>query len=244
MTAATAPAAPTPREALPEGLGSTMPVANAHPPHHNAHAAARPVSGRSGLGIAQDPATGRIRFDATPVSLIVAGTSLLLIVVLGFALGRWTAPAGVAEAEPDPSVLDVARPAVPAPTGRVAQSTANVVSTITPQASDPAPPPAVEPGQRINGMNYVLVQSYAKSERDRAEATVAAIRAAGLGATIEENIPGWSSRLCVFGTKPFERVTSNPEFDRYEAQLMAVSERHRRNNLIKRFDPHPVQWGR
>ena len=231
------------------------PMQPAHPVSHNAIGPlgrARAVEARQGglLSLSADPASGRLGVSASyggAALLVAAGAG---VVGLGFLLGRVTGggsdPSRVASATM-PEVMDVT-PASLAnaapPAARLARSDSAVATTLTPLPAVASPDPAGSDGPRVGGRNYVLVQSYSKSELDRAEATVAALRSAGIGATIERDIPGWSTRLCVFGTRGFERITKNPEYQAYVGKLLEVSRRHERDSLIKRFKPQAVRWDR
>ena len=183
---------------------------------------------------------------------IVLGVSLLAIGVgaTAFFVGRLSAdsPAdNVAAAadldQPMPEVLGVGgqpvlRTSVPAASADTEES----VTLAAPSADVAAA--LSSRVKRSAGRNYVLIQSYAKSERAGAEATVAALHSAGIGATIETDIKGWPNRLCVFGTEAFDYQKNNPVYQQYVANVLRVGRTASKDRLIKRFDPQAVQWGR
>ena len=199
-------------------------------------AASRPVP----AGGSPSTSTG---MSGVQVGGVAIGLLCLALVGGAFAFGRISAGGGGDEqpaAELVPEALAVGREGRP----QQRPPAASVLDTSTAQiqARRPAAAPA-GPVRRVSGTNYVLVQSYAKSEADRAEATVEALRAAGIGATIETDIKGWPNKLCVFGTEPFERVRKNEAYNAYLARVKAVGESNT-DRKIKRFAPTPVQWGR
>ncbi len=178
------------------------------------------------------------------IGMAVGGLLCILLACGAFFFGRMSASTAedAAPVELVPEAL-----AVGGPTGRQAAPAtrtpaASVLKTSTAELrSRQAAVERSGPVQRVAGTNYLLVQSYARSEGDRAEATVAALRAAGIDATIETGIKGWPNRLCIFGTESFERVRKNPAYNSYLARVKAVGN-STTNRKIKRFDPMPVRW--
>lgn len=234
------------------------PSTDVAPPPQSAGVAARPASAPVAMpahtaSFAHSPqrrdggadASRGSGLSAGGLGLIVGGVGVVGIVAIAFLVGRFTADpvadAGAGLGEPMPEVLGVGGQPVlrtQTPLPRAAPATHETVSARATQTSFPTSV------KRVAGMNYVLVQSYANTERDRAEATVAALHQAGIGATIETNIKGWPNKLCVFGTEPFEYQKNNPKYQQYLANLERVGRVAAKDRLIKRFDPHPVQWGR
>ena len=253
------PASPPAPERGPRVGDATLqpnPMHAANSPTHNAigplgRARAAEAHRHGGLlSLSADPSSGRLGLSASYGGAALLAAAGVGVVGLGFLLGRVTGGGGdapqVASATM-PEVMDVTPASlanVAPPAARLAQTDTAVAATDTPLPSARPSDPAGADGPRVGGRNYVLVQSYHKSELDRAEATVAALRAAGVGATIERDIPGWSTRLCVFGTRGFERITQNPEYQAYVGKLLEVSRRHERDSLIKRFKPQAVRWDR
>lgn len=175
-----------------------------------------------------------------------AGAVLCVALAAGaFFFGRMSAGASDDAATPTeivPEALAVGDPSRGRPAPPAQQPAASVLKTQTAQISQQRPPiTRTGPAQRVAGTNYLLVQSYATSERDRAEATIAALHAAGIDATIETGIKGWPNKLCIFGTESFERVRSNPTYNAYLARVKAVGASNT-DRKIKRFDPVPVRW--
>ncbi len=114
------------------------------------------------------------------------------------------------------------------------------VQTVPPVA--PETPAAAAPGkvERVVGLNYVVVQSY-KDEKLAQEAA-AAMRAAGLGCTVEHGLPGYSSSwYVVVGTEGFARP-STPEYHAYVRKVQEIGEKFAGSSKWKRFDPNPYRW--
>lgn len=196
-----------------------------------------------------DAGAARGGINAGGLGLIVGGVGVVGILTLAFLAGRLTADpvadGGPALDEPMPEVLGVGgQPVLRTQTPLPRAAPASNETVIAGTAAKTAPVALPTSVKRVAGMNYVLVQSYATSERHRAEATVAALHQAGIGATIETNIKGWPNKLCVFGTESFEYQKNNPKYQQYLADLQRVSRTASQDKLIKRFDPLPVQWGR
>ncbi len=194
---------------------------------------------------------------------LLATTAVAAIVGAAFFVGRMSAAsdntAVAASGDVRPDVLDVDPIANVddrlLPTARLAGGSTVVATspvTLGPRGTPGAAatvataPPAVTPAdvERIDGLNYLLIQSYHPSERDRADATAAALIDAGIGATVETKIRGWGNYWCVVGTESFKRRTRNPDLDAYKNRVMAVGRDASKSRLIKAFDPQLVQWGR
>ena len=181
------------------------------------------------------------------VAAAAAAVALVGLIGLGFVAGRLTAPAAPQAAADDsapitmPEVLGVP-PAGPQRSVTPAAGVALARLEPTDTAAVVPTKPAASAG-RTDGLNYVLFQSYHQSESDRAEATVAALRKAGVGATVERGVPGWGRRLAVVGTDGFERITKNAGYAEYLARARAVGKTASRDRRIKSFDPLPIRWG-
>ena len=208
---------------------------------------------------------GRVNVSVGVVGGLAVTGALAVALGGAFYAGRLTAPAGGSLADQRdvrPDVLDVGTSPAIVPVDD-ATTNARLASTATasvaippslgPRDSQPVLAPTIAapsavladtPVDRVGGLNYLLVQSYHPSEREGAELCAAALREAGIGATVESGIRGWGSYLCVVGTDSFRRRTRNPEFDAYKARVMAVGDVASRDRKIKKFDPQLVQWGR
>lgn len=105
-----------------------------------------------------------------------------------------------------------------------------------------APPAAavVDNGQRIVGMNYVIVQSY--PEEKEAQEAVQLLIQNGVGATVVKGTayaPRWYS---VVGVTPFDRLSGNQQYQAYVAQINQLSDKFAGNSRFKRFEPRPYKW--
>jgi hypothetical protein len=95
---------------------------------------------------------------------------------------------------------------------------------------------------RTVGLNYVIIQSY-KDAKTATEA-VEALRKAGIGCTIEKNLPyapGWH---VVLGTTGFVRANT-PEYKEYTRKIMAVSEKFASvpgAGKWRKFEPNAYKW--
>jgi hypothetical protein len=220
--------------------------------------AAAPAPSRSYDGPAMfDVSTdgGRIQLSVAPMIGVAVAGLMVASVGVAFFFGRASAgrvtqelpTAGAGTTELRPEVLDLSDPeahiAMPAATMVPLPETVRVTSTPVQAAAEPAVVSSAEQ-KRVLGLNYLLVQSYHPSERAGAEATVAILQNAGIGATIETGVRGWSSYLCVVGTEPFKRISRNPELEAYKARLERVGQEQAGRRGIKRFDPHMIRWGR
>jgi len=95
-------------------------------------------------------------------------------------------------------------------------------------------------GDRIVGMNYVVIQSY--KEQPLANEAAAALKAGGLGCTVEPGLVGYSSSwFVVVGTTPFTKATT-PEYQAYVKKVQQISEKFAGTSKWKRFEPSPYKW--
>lgn len=201
---------------------------SAPPPHRAASSRPRRDGGVSIIGF------------ATAVAGVIAITGAGLVAFQHFARSE---PHEISGSLPMPEVLDVGS------SGE--SSTPSFGSPLNPtQTAVRAPTSsgrAVVPDgfRRTNGLNYVLMQSYHASEEQQAVATRDALLDAGVGATIERDIPGWEKRLSVVGTDGFEQMKNNPQYQEYRRRLDDVSRKATAaDRRIKKFEPQAVQWGR
>ena len=224
---------------LVRGEAPTTPATFAAPTRHQL----RPA------GVSAERAADPTRGDGGSRPLLIGLSAFAAVAVLGavFFVGRLTgdAPAkATAASPPDPSVLNV-----PADAGAAALppafASAAVQSSAVPLAgtADVAPPAASPGVRRTFGLNYVLIESYHPSERDRALATRDALLKNGINATIEDDVPGWGKRLCIVGTLGFEHIRGNDKLRAYMDQINKVSDVVSKDRKIKTFDPVPFLWG-
>ena len=182
------------------------------------------------------------------VSLIAFATAVAGVIALsGAGLIAWQhysgrTPHAVIGTPPMPEVLDVGGSATSSPTyARPADQTRTQAV-----AQAPASPAVVPPDfRRVNGLNYVVVQSYDPREEELAVAARDALLKNGVGATIETGIDGWGRRLCVVGTDGFEQVRSNAKYEAYRQRLMEISaSATAADKRIRKFEPTGKQWER
>lgn len=169
------------------------------------------------------------RFRISPVHIVVAVVVVAIIIgVAVYLSGGSRKPLNSAPTEAikngpvQPGGMDVAAgagtPAVSAPPA-AAQSPVPVA---------PAGVAETEAGlmagheTRTAGLNYVIIQSY-KDAKTASEA-VDALRKAGIGCTVEKNLPWAPSWHVVLGTTGFVK-TNTPEYREYTRKIMAVSEK-------------------
>ncbi|MEM1013407.1 MAG: hypothetical protein AAGI46_14445 [Planctomycetota bacterium] len=192
---------------------------------------------------------GRVHVSTAPVTAIAATGVVAVGLVAAFVVGRATASREASapvdqQAAIMPEVLDLDTPGADISAAPPVASLADPVASEQLVSEPTAQPIPITQTGRLKGRNYLLIQSYHPSERDGAEATVEALRLAGIGATTETGVRGWSNRICVVGTEPFTRQTRNPELDEYKRRVDAVGRAVAGKRGIKRFDPQLVRWGR
>lgn len=188
-----------------------------------------------------------IKIRLTYTSAAVTGFAVLVAVVLAFILGRGGPatpdnPLNSASTEEiragavTPGVLDVMSEAGGAP-ARAADA-----PEAPRTASKPLPPPPTPTtlGDRIVGMNYVIVQSYPE-EKD-AQAAVEVLRQHGISATVVKGTayaPRWYS---VVGLEPFDHLSGNAEYRQYVKRITEISNKFAGNSKFKKFEPRPYKW--
>ena len=98
---------------------------------------------------------------------------------------------------------------------------------------------------RINGANYIIIQSYPEQERKMAEDAVKFLRDNGIEATIEKDLPRWglAGWYTVLGTTGFEKISST-QCDAYSKKVRDISERYAKKGSFKAFAPTPYRWGK
>ena len=147
-------------------------------------------------------------------------------------------PQVISGTQPMPEVLDVGKGGDTVVAARLPDVQARVQS---PGGSGPVM--VAQNYRRTAGLNYVLVQSYARSEEAQANATRDALLANGIRATVESDIAGWPGKLCVVGTEGYEHLKTNKQYQEYVRRLNDISRKvTAADRKIKRFDPTPIQW--
>lgn len=201
-----------------------------------------------------------IAFKLTYTTAILSIFSLVVVLALVYLVGRRMSSgptpvmantAEILKGEANPSVLNVGSsektaPAVEAPKS----SPAKVSPPLPPIQAAPAAPTQhsfPEDGTRINGLNYIVVQSYPLSEMALAEDAAKLLKEKGVNCTIEQGVSGWSNRWYnVVGTRGFERIRNNPEYDAYKAKIVQISSEFARKgegkSKFKEFAPLPTKW--
>jgi hypothetical protein len=180
------------------------------------------------------------------IGFVTACAGLIALGAAGFLLVQHFAkdtPAVVSGSQPVPDVLDVGPGAKPGSRDPIMANRAPAQQQTSAVPGAGGPVRVADGFRRTGGLNYVIVQSYAASEQDLAVAARDALLAAGIGATIERDVPGWPKRLCVVGTDGFEHITTNAQYKAYRQRLDDVSRKltaqSRRN---RKFEPQPRQW--
>ncbi len=186
-----------------------------------------------------------IRFSLTYTSAGVAAFALLVALSLAYYLGRSAASGPrlaatsvtteqLRNGPSNPSVLDVGSGAAPVTVANQAVPARN------PTPVPPPPPAAANKGQRIVGMNYVIVQSYPKEEDAREAAEI--LQQHGIPVSVVKGTafaPRWYS---VVGMKPFDHLSNNPEYAAYVKQIKQISDKFAGNSRFKKFEPRPYKW--
>ena len=208
----------------------------------------------------------RITFRLTYTSALVTCFAVAVVVALAYLVGRQMSR-GPAQAMGGPSsdevrqgparpeVMDVGRgsrsgagaqPARP----NVSEPDDSTISTSPPPQPNRTAParsetprlPAAEPGKRVTGLNYVIIQSY--PDEANAKAAVDALKQYGVPATVEKGLRGYSSGWhTVVGMEPFAR-TSSPEYAAYVQKINQISDKFANRRSFKAFDPRGYKWDR
>ena len=112
-----------------------------------------------------------------------------------------------------------------------------------PPARTQTPNPAVstQPGKRVAGLNYVIIQSY--PDEASAKAAVDVLKQNGVGATIEKGLRGYTGWFVVVGVDPFTRI-SGPEYLAYLQKIQQISDKFASRKSFKAFDPRGYKWDR
>lgn len=187
-----------------------------------------------------------LRVSFTTAAAVVFG--VLLLVFVAYRLGS----GGEAPSEPIARDDPLSRAAMPrAATPPTSENAALEIAADPPIVAAPnaaAPPPeapvaAASPaaGRQV-GLNYVIIQIY-PDEPSAREAQDVLLRA-GVQTTIERGLPGWAASrwFCVVGTRGFERLRGNPEYDGYIRAIETIGAGYARNSKFKQFKPSAYRW--
>lgn len=221
--------------------GDRLPAAVALAPAKPAPAAmpARPAE----PAVRVDRARQILRFSLTYTSAGIAAFALLVALSLAYYLGRGSGTAArvattgvtteqLRDGPSNPAVLDVGSGATSTIANQVAPA-----RSVTPL---PPPPAANATGERIVGMNYVIVQSYPREEDAREAAQI--LLQHGVPVSVVKGTafaPRWHS---VVGMKPFDHLSNNPEYAAYVKQIKQISDKFAGNSRFKKFEPRPYKW--
>jgi hypothetical protein len=152
--------------------------------------------------------------------------------------------------KPRADVLDVGRDASNAPitpTKTVPTPASMAKPSPKPQTwNDPRPPSTyvAKEGQRVIGLNYVIIQSY--PDQADAENAMKLLEKRGIECTVEPAPASWShsayKMYSVIGKLGFDRIRNSPEFEQYKDAILKVSDEFAGRSKFKRFDPSPFKW--
>ena len=179
-------------------------------------------------------------YQFKPMHAAAAAAVVLVLVSISYFAGRrqQTPQLGptseqVRESAPMTGVLEpMDRTVATTPPAPVPVPAANV--------GDIGQPAPAEPAGRVVGMNYVVIQSY--KEEQLANEAAAALRAGGLGCTVEHGLPGYSATwYSVVGTQGFTKATT-PDYQAYLRKVEVVSNKFAGNSKWKQFEPNPYKW--
>jgi hypothetical protein len=212
-----------------------------------------------------DPEKQQITFKLTYSGTIIASFAILVIVGLAYVIGRHgggvqsanagvsteairngpihkdvlnvSGPVGISNANPSNATNDSEGYSAPPKANGGTANASHLSNPATPKPASPAP--ANGKPQRIMGMQYVVIQSY-PDDVDADEA-VTLLKQNGIDASVEK-IPSYSKWPCVVGATPFDRIKSNPQYDRYIDQIDQVSAKFAGRSKFKRFQPQALRW--
>jgi hypothetical protein len=217
---------------------------------------------RPPVNVAVNPDRQEIAFKLTYTSAILSLFALIVVLALVYIVGRRMSngptpvmanTADILKGEANPRVLEVGAADRPTPSGRSpAAPTAKTSPPLPPIETAPAAPTQhtfAEDGPRILGLNYLVIQSYPLTEMALAEDAVKVLKENGVNCTIERGVSGWSSNWYnVVGTRGFDRIRNNPEYDAYKAKIIQISKDQTDSRKgdgkakFKEFAPLPTKW--
>jgi hypothetical protein len=222
----------------------------------------QPAASRAaGVDLAVDTERQQITFKISYTSAIVVTFAIVVAVGLAYLVGQKMsrgpslAMGGQTSEQlrtgpKNPAVLDVGRNAnaqQQAPrepeTGISSRGPENNPDNVVAPPGVSADPGDANPQQqrRVLNLNYVVVQSY-PDQKSAEEARDALIKA-GIGATIERGLKGWTKDwYIVVGVQGFQRA-SGPDYEAYVRRINDVSTQFaQRKRSFKAFQPMAVKW--
>jgi hypothetical protein len=217
--------------------------------------AARPAI--AGVDLQLDPDNHQITFKCSYYAAIIGGFAIVVAIGLSFAIGRKFAHTPIAAtAAPSsaelrsgpaqPQVLDLISDAAPG-SDSVADKPADQAQLASSKSATTAPASVLASAaggdaQRIIGRQYVVIQIY--PDQKSADDAAALLAKNGVGCTVENGLTGWASKAwwCVVGTRGFDHIRANPDYQRYEAAINRVSDQFAGSSRFKRFEPRAYRW--
>jgi hypothetical protein len=112
------------------------------------------------------------------------------------------------------------------------------------QWTEPKPPIPyiISDASRVNGLQYVIIQSYPEEEKQLAESAMQTLNQRGVLCTVERGLPYAPSWYCVVGITGFARTRDVPEYDAYVARIQQISDQFAGTSKFKKFEPKPFRW--
>ncbi len=151
--------------------------------------------------------------------------------------------------DPRPEVMDV-DPNANSAVANVSRSVPSVSLERTNQPTTqkpptPAPASGVFGGRSLD-LNFVIVQSY--YTQAEADAAVDVLAKYNIRASVEKNLPGWSSGgrdfYSVVSVDGYPKLKDNAAYQAFLSTLTKISDREAGSTLPKRLDPRPYKYVR
>ncbi len=205
----------------------------------------------------------RITFNITYSSAVVTAFSVLVVVALAYAIGQhvkqgpntalagppieqikqgsvnaaamnvgasWGTPAAAPQRAAQPPVQQDVEGQAPAPVPVAKPAAGNVAPTISPS------------GERVKGLNYIVVQGYPPEEKAMAQEACDLLNKNGIPVTLETNLEGFNrSWFIVVTTSGFDRI-SGQDYGNYEKAIRTVGEKFGKTKGFKKFEPMAKKW--
>lgn len=252
-TAATIAALPAPATVPtvfePQYIDTAPPAANP--------SAARPTA----VDLKVDPDRQRISFHFTYTSAIIVAFSVIVVVSLAYIIGNHVNQ-GPTEALAGPSVDEIRSGPVqaavmnvsnsapvsnaaskkPAPVIEREEATTAMPFPIAKNASQTGTlAPTVSPsGQRVSGLNYIIVQSWPAEEQQMAIEACEALNKSGIACTVEQDVKGYL-KFAVVTQTGFARISS-AEYIATEKSIREMSDKFAKTSKFKKFSPTAKKW--
>jgi hypothetical protein len=232
-------------------LSSSSAPASVHDPRSEAVV----DSGARNIAMDLDRDHKQITFRVSFHSAIVTTFAVAMIVVVAFAVGRkmaggsTPATAGVnsQELRSGPSRPDVLNVGGTSAATTESRATAAEAAPAPPTRTPPAPVETTAPGpiavrgERVIGMQYIVIQSFLE-DAAAAERTAVYFRENGIDCTVESGLPGWSARWhSVVGTQGFPRA-SGIDYERYFNRVITVGDKFTAARRLPQFKPLAYAW--